>query len=309
MHYTVVHLDVRVNRPPRDFRLTAAHTPASVPAVRAIGERRPRLRRRSTAKRAIMSGEEGAMRLKDKVVIVTGGAKGIGRAYCLGAAAEGARVVVADLADPKPAVKEVEARGAQALGVECDVSREADTQRLATETLARFGRIDVLVNNAALYGTLKRRPFMDIPVEEWDRVMSVNLRGLFLCARAVFPAMKAQGKGKIINIASSTFFKGVPHYIHYTTSKGGVVGFTRSLARELGEFGIRVNAIAPGFTLSGENEKNISEERKQANVQARMLQRAEVPEDLVGTLVFLASDDSDFITGQTILVDGGGCVH
>ena len=249
------------------------------------------------------------MRLKDRVVIVTRGAKGIGRAYCLRAAAEGARVVVADLADPKPTLKEVEAGGAQALGVECDVSREADTQRLATETLARFGRIDVLVNNAALYGTLKRRPFMEIPVEEWDRVMSVNLRGLFLCARAVFPAMKAQGKGKIINVASSTFFKGVPHYIHYTPSTGGVVWFTRSLARELGEFGIRVNAIAPGFTLSGDNEANISEERKRANVQMRMLKRAQVPGDLVGTFVYLASDDSAFVTGQTILVDGGGNVH
>src|SRR5205823_8906268 len=122
-----------------------------------------------------------SMRLKDKVVIVTGGARGIGHAYCLGAAAEGARVVVADVADPKPTGQEVEARGAQALALECDVSREADTQRLATETLARFGRIDVLVNNAALYGTLRRRPFMEIPLEEWDRVMSVNLRGLFLC--------------------------------------------------------------------------------------------------------------------------------
>ena len=167
------------------------------------------------------------MRLKDRVVIVTGGARGIGRAYGLGLAAEGARVVVADVADPKPAVKEVEARGAQALGVECDVSREADTQRLATETLARFGRIDVLVNNAALYGTRKRRPFMEIPVEEWDRVMAVNLKGLFLCARAVFPAMKAQGKGKIVNVASSAFFKGVPDYIHYTTSKGGVASRAR----------------------------------------------------------------------------------
>ena len=249
------------------------------------------------------------MRLTGKVVIVSGGAKGIGRAYCLAVAAEGARVVVADIADPKPTVNEIEARGAQALGIACDVSREADTQRLATETLARFARIDVLVNNAALYGTLTRRSFMDIPVEEWDRVMATNLRGLFLCSRAVFPAMKAQGKGKIINIASSTFFRGVPNYIHYTTSKGGVVGFTRSLARELGEFGIRVNAIAPGFTLSGENEKNISETGKHANVQMRMLKRAELPEDIVGTLIFLASDDSDFITGQTILVDGGGNVH
>ena len=249
------------------------------------------------------------MRLKDKVVIVTGGARGIGRAYGLAVAAEGAKVVVADVADGKPALKEIEGLGAQALVVECDVSREADTLRLATETLAQFGRIDVLVNNAALYGSLKRRPFMEIPIEEWDRVMAVNLRGLFLCARAVFPAMKAQGKGKIINIASGTFFKGVPHYIHYTTSKGGVVGFTRSLARELGDFGIRVNAVAPGFTPSGENEKNMPEAGREANVRMRMLKRAEVPGDVVGTLVFLASDDSDFITGQTIVVDGGGVVH
>jgi NAD(P)-dependent dehydrogenase (short-subunit alcohol dehydrogenase family) len=249
------------------------------------------------------------MRLEDKVVIITGGAKGIGRAYALGASGEGARVVVADIVDPKPTVQAIEARGGQALAVECDVANEGDTQRLATATQERFGRIDVLVNNAALYGTLKRRPFLEIPVEEWDRVMAINLRGLFLCARAVFPAMKAQGKGKIINISSSTFFKGVPDYIHYTTSKGGVVGFTRSLARELGEFGVRVNAIAPGFTLSGDNEQNISDDRKRANVSQRMLKRAEVPEDLVGTMIFLASDDSDFVTGQTILVDGGGSVH
>ena len=249
------------------------------------------------------------MRLKDKVVIVTGGAKGIGRAYSLGVAAEGARVVVADIADPVPVVKDIEARGGQALAVGCDVSKEEDAQRLATKALDRWGRVDVLVNNAAIYGVLKRRPLMEIPVEEWDRVMAVNLRGLFLCARAVFPAMKAQGKGKIINISSSTFFKGVPNYIHYTTSKGGVVGFTRSLARELGEYGIRVNAIAPGFTLSGENEKNMPEEQKEANIRMRMLKRAQVPEDLVGTVVFLASDDSDFITGQTIAVDGGSIVH
>src|SRR5882762_8825880 len=205
------------------------------------------------------------MRLSDRVVIVTGAGRGIGRAYALGLAAEGARVVAADVLDCKPVGTEIETRGGQALAVACDVSREADTQRLATETLARFGRIDALVNNAALYGNLKRRPFMEIPVEEWDQVIAVNLRGLFLCSRAVFPAMKAQG--------------------------------------------IRVNALAPGFTLSGENEKNISEERKRFNLESRMLKRAEVPEDLVGTLVYLVSDDSAFMSGQTLLVDGGGSVH
>ena len=249
------------------------------------------------------------MRLNEKVCIVTGGATGIGRAYCLGLAAEGARVVVADIADPLPVVKEIEARGGQALAVGCDVSREEDAQRMATMTLDRWGRIDVLVTNAAVYAVLKRRPFMEISVEEWDRVMAVNLRGLFLCARAVFPAMKAQGKGKIINISSGTFMKGIPFFIHYTTSKGGVVGFTRSLARELGDYGIRVNAIAPGFTESGENMKTITPELAQGQVQERMIKRAQKPEDLVGTCVFLASDDSDFMTGQTILVDGGGSVH
>ena len=204
------------------------------------------------------------MRLADKVIIVTGGGRGIGRAYSLALAAEGARVVVAaDTTDPAPAVKEIEARGGQALGVHCDVSRENNALELATKTVDRFGRIDVLVNNAALYGTLKRRPFMEIPVEEWDQVMAVNLRGIFLCARA----------------------------------------------RELGDFGIRVNAVAPGFTLSGENEKNVSEDGKAANVRMRMLKRAEVPDDIVGTVVFLASDESDFITGQTIAVDGGLVTH
>jgi NAD(P)-dependent dehydrogenase (short-subunit alcohol dehydrogenase family) len=253
--------------------------------------------------------EKQSLRLEDKVVIVTGGASGMGRAYALGVAAEGARVVVADIADPQATVKEIEAGGGQGLGILCDVSREEDTLRLAAEALGRFGRIDVLVNNAALYGTLRRQPFTEIPVEEWDRVMAVNLRGLFLCARAVFPAMKTQGKGKIINISSGTFFKGVPNYIHYTTSKGGVVGFTRSLARELGDFGVRVNAVAPGFTLSGENELHISAEEKDASIRMRMLKRAQVPADVVGTIVFLASDDSDFITGQTLSVDGGSIVH
>jgi len=248
---------------------------------------------------------------ENKVALVTGAGSGMGLATAKAFAESRAAVVLADWNEKsvRAAADEFVSQGHKALAVACDVSREADTQRLATETLARFGRIDALVNNAALYGNLKRRPFMEIPVEEWDQVMAVNLRGLFLCSRAVFPAMKAQGKGVIVNISSSTFFKGVPDYIHYTTSKGGVVGFTRSLARELGPHGIRVNALAPGFTLSGENEKNISEERKRFNLESRMLKRAEVPEDLVGTLVYLVSDDSVFMSGQTLLVDGGGSVH
>jgi NAD(P)-dependent dehydrogenase (short-subunit alcohol dehydrogenase family) len=249
------------------------------------------------------------MRLSDKVVIVTGGASGMGRAYAVGLAGEGASLVVADIVDPQDTVKEIAMKGGQSLGVVCDVSREPDTLRLAAAAVDRFGRIDVLVNNAAIYGTLKRRPFVEIPVEEWDSVMAVNLRGLFLCARAVFPAMRAQGKGKIVNISSGGFFKGVPHYLHYTTSKGGVVGFTRSLARELGDFGIRVNAVAPGFTLSGANEAHLPIEDQEANIRTRMIKRAEVPADVIGTIVFLASDDSDFITGQTIAVDGGSVVH
>jgi 3-oxoacyl-[acyl-carrier protein] reductase len=251
------------------------------------------------------------MRLAEKVAIVTGAGSGMGRAIAIEFVRQGAHVVVADInvVAARQTLEELTHVPGKGAAVQVDVTNKADTIRMRDETIQLFGRIDVLVNNAAVYGTLKRRPFMEIPVEEWDRVMAVNLRGLFLCARAVFPTMKAQGKGKIINIASSTFFKGVPHYIHYTTSKGGVVGFTRSLARELGEFGIRVNAIAPGFTLSGENEKNMPAEGKEANVRARMLKRAEIPEDIVGTLVFLASDDSDFITGQTIVVDGGGSVN
>ena len=176
-----------------------------------------RVRRERHARHVTARANTAIMRLADKVIIVTGGASGMGRAYCLGLAAAGARVVIADIEDPQTVVAEITATGAQALGVGCDVSREDDTRRLAAETLARFGRIDVLVNNAAVYGTLTRRPFTEISVEEWDRVMAVNLRGLFLCAQAVCPAMKSQGKGKIINISSAGFFKGVPeiHPLHH----------------------------------------------------------------------------------------------
>ena len=239
--------------------------------------------------------------------LITGAGRGMGADFARAALAAG-DAVIATGRDVSAVASAIGGHD-DLLVVKLDVTSRADAEAAVEAAVQRFGRIDVLVNNAAIYGTLQRRSFMEIPVAEWDRVMAVNLRGLFLCARAVFPAMKAQGKGKIINIASSTFFRGVPNFIHYTTSKGGVVGFTRSLARELGDFGIRVTAVAPGFTLSGENEKNSSAEQKEANIRMRMLKRAQVPADLVGTIVFLASDDSDFITGQTIAVDGGSVVH
>jgi NAD(P)-dependent dehydrogenase (short-subunit alcohol dehydrogenase family) len=252
-------------------------------------------------------------RLQDRVIIVTGGAHGIGRAYCEGLAREGARVVVADL-DPEGAeavVKALGSAGKDALAVLADVSQPEATERMAAATVERFGRIDGLINNAALFQrpAMSRVPFDQIPVEEWDRLMAVNLRGVFLCCRAVAPYMKRQGQGKIVNISSGTVFHGSPMAAHYVASKAGVVGFTRSLARELGEYNINVNAIAPGLTISMEEVSDARMARNQQRVQARALKRTEVPQDLVGTVVFLCSSESDFMTGQTLVVDGGAQMH
>jgi NAD(P)-dependent dehydrogenase (short-subunit alcohol dehydrogenase family) len=250
------------------------------------------------------------MRLRGKVIIITGSAQGIGKAYALRVAEEGAKVVVTDILDPKPTAAEIQARGGDALPLVIDVSSEAATGEMARKTVETYGRIDVLVNNAAVFGTLELKPFDRIPVVEWDRVMAVNVKGLFLCARAVFPQMRQQGKGKIINISSSTVFKGTPLFLHYVTSKGAVVAFTRALAREMGQYGITVNALAPGYTLS-EAVRNHPQhmERYHAVMQTNCIKREEVPEDLTGTMVFLCSHDSDFVTGQTIAVDGGSVMH
>jgi 3-oxoacyl-[acyl-carrier protein] reductase len=248
------------------------------------------------------------MRLKDKVIIVTGGGVGIGRAYAMGLAKEGAKVIVADIQD-KEAEKvaaEIKRLDAEAFAVPVDVTSPEKTQVMAEKTLQKYGRIDVLVNNAGLYSALKKKPFMEIGPEEWDQVMAVNVKGLFLCVKAVYPAMKKQGKGKIINISSGTVLGGSPFFLHYVASKAGVIGFTRALAREVGPDKICVNAITPGLTISGSNQEGVmTPEQLQDRRRRRCFQRDQYPQDLVGTVIFLSSDDSDFITGQTINVDGG----
>lgn len=252
------------------------------------------------------------MRLKDKVAIVTGGGVGIGRAYCMGLAKEGAKVIVADIQD-KEAEKvaaEIKRLDGEAFAVHVDVTSPEKSQAMADTTVKEYGRIDILVNNAGLYSALKKKPFMEIDPEEWDRVMAVNVKGIFLCTKAVYPAMKKQGKGKIINISSGTALGGSPFFLHYVSSKAGVIGLTRALSREVGADHICVNAITPGLTISGSNQEGVlTPEQREDRRKKRCFQRDQVPQDLVGTVIFLASDDSDFITGQTINVDGGTLMH
>jgi len=251
------------------------------------------------------------MRLKDKVIIVTGGGVGIGRAYAMGLAKEGARVVVADIQDneAEKVAAEIRRLDGDAFAVPVDVTSAEKSRAMADAAVQKYGRIDVLVNNAALYSAIKKKPFAEITVEEWDKVMAVNVKGLFLCVQAVYPAMKKQGKGKIINISSGTALGGTPFFLHYVTSKAGVIGFTRALARELGPDSICVNAITPGATFTEIPRETVTPEQKEAMVRMQALKRPEEPKDLVGTVVFLASDDAAFITGQTINVDGGMNFH
>lgn len=251
------------------------------------------------------------MRLKDKVAIVTGAARGLGRAYALRLANEGAKVVVADILDGKETVDMISAQGGEALYIKTDVTSEASTLEMAKRVIERFGRIDILVNNAALFADLVKKPFWEIPAQEWDMVMAVNLKGPFLCAKAVYPQMKKQGKGKIINVSSGTFYKGLPLFLHYVVSKGGNVALTRSMAREAGDAGICVNTIAPGLVETDyvKDHPQDPAEVTKAIIASRSFKRAEIPEDLTGTIVFLSSEDSDFITGQTIIVDGGSALN
>jgi NAD(P)-dependent dehydrogenase (short-subunit alcohol dehydrogenase family) len=250
------------------------------------------------------------MRLSGKAAVVTGAAKGLGRAFCLGLAREGARILAVtrkDLENLKQTVRMVRSLGGEAEGFQADVAVEADTQAMAREALQQFGQIDILINNAAIYDGIKRKPFFEIDLQEWDLVMNVNVKGAFLAARAVFPSMKERGYGKIVNLASEVFFTGSHGFAHYVTSKGGIIGLTRALAVELGPHNICINCIAPGFTDT-EASRGLADVAKY-DVSKTPLKRLEKPEDLVGAAVFLASPESDFITGQTLLIDGGRAMH
>ena len=250
------------------------------------------------------------MRLKGRVAIVTGGAKGLGRAFALKLAEEGARVMVVtrkDMANLENTVQQVKDLGGEAALFQADVARETDMLNMAEATNKAFGRIDVLINNAAIYDGIKRKPFHEIDPDEWDLVMTVNVKGAFLGARAVFPYMKAQGYGKIVNLSSEVFYTGSNGFAHYVASKGGIIGLTRALAVELGPHNICINCVAPGFTDT-EASRGLADVTKY-DTSKTPLRRLERPEDLTGAALFLASPESDFITGQTLLVDGGRAMH
>ncbi len=245
--------------------------------------------------------------LDGKVAIVTGAAQGIGRAIADGLAREGARIVVVDL----ERADETAASFSDGVAITADVSSEEDTARMAREALEQCGSIDILVNNAGLYASLAMRPFTDIPLEEWRRVMDVNVASMFLACRAVVPAMRERGGGKIVNISSGTPFRGVPFLLHYVTSKGAIVALTRALARELGKDEIHVNCVAPGFTMSDgvKAQPEVIEALQGPSVAARTIQRDQLPEDVVGAVVFLCTPAAGFITGQTMVIDGGQYFH
>lgn len=253
------------------------------------------------------------MRLQNKVTVITGAAHGIGKAYARRFAEEGARVVIADIdsGGGQAVATALTNSGFSAWARSTDVRSYLNVEGLMHETADKFGRIDVLLNNAAIYVTQKlwKGPVEDLDLAEWDRVIEVNLKGVFLCSKAAIPIMKQQRSGKIINIASGTFFSGSGNMPHYTSAKGGVIALTRVMARQLGEWGINVNCMTPGSTMSEDSVTAEVLKRREGSMDKRVFRRVETPADIVGTALFLASSDSDFITGQLLVVEGGGIMH
>ena len=247
--------------------------------------------------------------LDGRVVVVTGGAGGIGRAYIKGLTAEGADIVVADLVDAKDVVADIEDAGGRAISVQVDVSDVESTEAMAAAAVEEFGRIDALVNNAAFYLTATHAPLEELSPEEWDLCFQVNVKGPWLCARAVVPTMKAQNYGKIVNIASMTVNDGTPGFLHYVSSKAAIWGLTRSMARELGEHGIAVNTLTPDYIPHNEEYASKQPQIDEMIKARRAFKRTQVPDDMVGTLLYLVSPWSDFVTGQNIWVNGGSGFH
>ena len=247
--------------------------------------------------------------LDGQVAIITGASRGLGRAIAIKLADEGANllIVARGMEGLEETKKQIEAQGGRAMVARVDTSKEEDIRMMADMALKELGGIDILVNNAAI--GIDRKPFFEISTEEWDRVITVNLRGYWLCIKAVFSHMRDRQKGKIINITSDTFFTGSHDFAHYVSSKGGIIGLTRALARELGDYGININAVAPGFLANEAGLAVLGGDISKYDVKPNCIKRVGISEDIVGTVAFLASKESDYITGQIIAVNGGRILH
>ena len=243
------------------------------------------------------------MRFKDKSVVITGGGGKIAKAYAMAFAKEGAKLSLPDIVSADHTVNAIRDAGGTAITMACDVSDEQSVKAMVDQTVKQFGTVDILINNAAYFMTVWKGPFWEMTVEEFDKAMAVNVRGSWLCAKAVVPQMQKQQGGKIINVSSNVALTGNPNYIHYVTSKGALIAMTRAMARELGDWNICVNTVSPGFVVT--EGRKVDPEYEKIRAQQRSIKRTQVENDLVGTVLFLSSPESDFMTGQLLNVDGG----